>query len=60
MSESERVALRLVLPGRVVTWFVTGFRDPGKPTARMRYRLSPLSGKTSLRWREDPVKAGHM
>jgi len=25
-----RVALRLVLPGAVVTWFVTGFRIPGR------------------------------
>jgi hypothetical protein len=30
MSVSECVALRLVSPGVVVTWFVTGFLDPGK------------------------------
>ena len=29
-SVSERVALRLVLPGVVVTWIVTGFPDLGK------------------------------
>jgi hypothetical protein len=27
---SDRVAFRLLLPGVVVTWFVTGFPDPGK------------------------------
>jgi hypothetical protein len=37
---SERVALRLVLPGVVVTWIVTGFPVPRKSTPRMRCRLS--------------------
>jgi hypothetical protein len=61
---SERVALRPVLPGLVVTWFVTGFPDPGKvadPHPVLFERLSLLSlGKTSLRWRGESAKAGNM
>ena len=49
---SERVALRLVLPGVVVTWFVTGFLDPGKVDGPHPALLEAcLSGKASLRWR---------
>ena len=58
---SERVALRLVLPGVVVTWFVTGFPDPGKVGGSHPVLLEPaLSGKKSLRWRGGSVKAGNM
>ena len=57
---SERVALRLVLPGVVVTWFVTGFPDPGKVDGSHAMPLEPaLSGMTSLRWRGDSAKAGN-
>ena len=45
---SDRVAFRLLPPGVVVTWFVTGFPDPGKVDDS---HAVPLSGKTSLRWR---------
>jgi hypothetical protein len=45
---SDRVAFRLLLLGVVVTWFVTGFPDPGKVDDS---HAVPLSGKTSLRWR---------
>lgn len=41
MSVSERVALRLVLPGVVVTWFVTGFLDPGKVDGQHPVLLEP-------------------
>ncbi len=44
---SERVAPRLVLPGVVVTWFVTGFPDPGqgfvKVGVTVRERLTGVS-----------------
>ena len=49
---SGYVALCLSLPGTVVTWFVTGFPDPGKVGRSHAVPLKPaLSGKTSLRWR---------
>ena len=38
---SERVALRPVLPGVVVTWFVTGFPHPGKVEGS--HPMPPLS-----------------
>jgi hypothetical protein len=37
------VALCLSLPGTVVTWFVTGFPDPGKVGSSHAVRLSVLS-----------------
>lgn len=43
----EYVASRLVLPGVVVTWFVTGLPDPGKGGGSHPLLLEPaLSGKT--------------
>jgi hypothetical protein len=49
---SENVALRLVLPGVVVTWFVTGLPDLGKADGLRAVPLeTALSGRTSLRWR---------
>jgi hypothetical protein len=40
---SEQVALRLALPGVVVTWFVTGFPDPGKVGGSHAVPLKPCS-----------------
>jgi hypothetical protein len=40
---SGYVALCLSLPGTVVTWFVTGFPDPGKVGCSHAVRLSVLS-----------------
>jgi hypothetical protein len=58
---SERVAFRLVLPGVVVTWFVTGFPDPGKAGGSHAVPLEPvLASKTSLRWRGESSKDGNM
>ena len=58
---SGYVALRRSLPGTVVTWFVTGFPDPGKVGGSHAVPLKPaLSGKTSLRRRGDLAMAGNM
>jgi hypothetical protein len=69
ISGSERVALRLVLPRVVVTWFVTGFPDIGKADGSMRCLLSLLpparqaySDRTSrcrrrlAPWRHNPCR----
>ena len=42
IAMSEYVALRLPLPGVVVTWIVTGFPLSGRPSVCARYRLSLL------------------
>ena len=58
---SERVALRLLLPGVVVTWIVTGFPDLGRSTVRHAVLLEPaLSGMTSLLWQGESAKTGNM
>ena len=47
---SERVAPRLVLPGVVVTWFVTDFPDPGKADGSHPAPLEPAlrQGKLTM------------
>ncbi len=42
---SERVAARLVLSGVVVTWFVTGFPDPGTFDGLPAVPLEPALGQ---------------
>ncbi len=49
---SEHIVLCLLLPGIVVTWFVTSLPDPGKVGGSHPVLLEPaFSGKKSLRWR---------
>jgi hypothetical protein len=46
---SERVAPRLVLLGAVVTWFVTGFPDPGKVDSLRQEELT-MAGRVGEGW----------
>jgi hypothetical protein len=46
---SERVAPRLVLLGAVVTWFVTGFPDPGRSTLSGKKKLT-IAGRVGEGW----------
>jgi hypothetical protein len=58
---SGYVALCLSLPGAVVTWFVTGFPDPGKADGSHAVPLKPaLSGQDKLTVAGDLAMAGNM
>jgi hypothetical protein len=55
---SGHVALRLVLPGVIVTWFVTGFPGRGRLAVHMPCRLSlfaPGQGNASIPARRGEV-----
>ena len=55
---SEQVALRLVLPGVVVTWFVTGFPDPGRSAVHMPTALACSLLQDELKVAGDLAMAG--
>jgi hypothetical protein len=61
-SVSEAVALRLLLPGVVVTWFVTGFPDPGKADGSRAVPLGPALRRDNLTvaGRGESAQAGNM
>jgi hypothetical protein len=57
---SENVALRLVLPGVVVTWFVTGLPDLGKVDGSRAVPLETALRQDKLTVAGESAKAGYV